>query len=484
MPPDGVVVRSMGEARIATTLHLAGIDYRYEAEFPVPEEHQSRKGARYHPDFYLPDETDAPSAVHGGIWLEHFAHDANGALPQRWDEEKPGATGKYRRDREWKERLHGALGTRFAWTQYGDIQRCQTAGGSFPDLLLRRLAEQGKSGFKPPSRWDVESHIAHMKAEQGAGGYLRVTYEIDAWIRTVRQQVKSEDAIKAAMGARETLEEAEALYRLAAPVLARYERHLEDTDTVDHEGTILKAWDYLRSGPVTAPWRVILVDEYQDVNPAQSAFVHALLAPRDPERPSTAARLTAVGDDWQAIFGFQGGDVDLIRRFHDPALVHEGAAERIALEQTYRFGQPLADSTRRFVIRGKGAIDREVVGAPDVQPHPRWPSSIVIASSRLTAEGERRLKRPRPGLTNAVLAVLLRIAEQSKGAEVLVVARRNVDLKSGADRRFQGVGIERRTIDAGAARLGVRVTYSTVHKAKGTEADYVIFLDHRAPARG
>ena len=35
-----------GEARIATSLHLAGIDYRYEAEFPIPEEHQSRKGAR------------------------------------------------------------------------------------------------------------------------------------------------------------------------------------------------------------------------------------------------------------------------------------------------------------------------------------------------------------------------------------------------------------------------------------------------------
>ena len=163
VPPDGVLVRSMGEARIATTLHLAGIDYRYEAEFPVPEEHQSRKGARYHPDFYLPDEADEAVAVHGGIWLEHFAHDADGELPQRWDEEKPGATEKYRRDREWKEGLHGALGTRFAWTEYGDIQRCQRSQASFPDLLLRRVAEQGKSGFRPPSRWDVESHIAQMR---------------------------------------------------------------------------------------------------------------------------------------------------------------------------------------------------------------------------------------------------------------------------------------------------------------------------------
>ena len=34
VPPDKVLVRSNGEAQIATTLHLAEIPYRYEAEFP------------------------------------------------------------------------------------------------------------------------------------------------------------------------------------------------------------------------------------------------------------------------------------------------------------------------------------------------------------------------------------------------------------------------------------------------------------------
>ena len=367
--------------------------------FRVPDEHRTLKGARYNPDFYLPDDSGATTAVHGGIWLEHYAHDADGGLSQRWEEEKPGAIKRYQRDRLWKENLHAALRTRFTSTEYGDIQRCFRDGTSFPDLLLRRIAEQGKGGFEPPAKWDVESEVRRMKAEEGAGSHLRVTYEVDAWIRTARQQLNTEDAFSATFSSRETAEEAAALYRLAQPVLTRYEQHLADTQCVDHESTILKAWGYLRDDVVAPPWRVILVDEYPDVNPAQAAFVHALLKPKDAERPSTAARLTAVGDDWQAIFGFQGGDVDPIRRFHDPAHAHKGAMERIALEQTYRFGQPLADCTRRFVIRGKGAIDREVIDSPDVQPHPRWPSSIVIASSRLTPEGERRLKRPRPGLT-------------------------------------------------------------------------------------
>ena len=132
---------------------------------------------------------------------------------------------------------------------------------------------------------------------------------------------------------RDTVEESSALWRLARPVLERYERYLEETDTVDHEGTILKAWRYLRDGAVTPPGRRSWSTS-KEVNPAQAAFVHALLRPRGPGRPSTRARLTAVGDDWQAIFGFQGGDVELIRELNDPAGDHERTTERIELRQT------------------------------------------------------------------------------------------------------------------------------------------------------
>ena len=490
VPPDKVLVRSMGEARIATTLHLAEIPYRYEAEFPVPEEHRSKEGKRYFPDFYLPDQSECwgkehgPTGAHAGVWLEHFATDANGKLSDRWDEDEVGSTAEYRRGRRWKETLHRTLGTRFAWTQFGDIQRCSRDGTSFPELLLQRIAAQGKSGFKPPSHWDIRSVIEQMKAEDANAKHMRATYEIDAWIRTRRQQVRNEEGLMAAMNGRRTVEECSALWRLARPVLERYMRHLVETDTVDHEGTILKAWRYLRDGSVTPPWKAILVDEYQDVNPAQAAFVHALLAPRVSGRPSTRARLTAVGDDWQAIFGFQGGDVDLIREFNDPAGTHEGATERIALRQTYRFGQPIADSTRRFVTRGRGAIDREVIGAPTMTPDPRWPSSIVITSSKLTPEGEKRVGGRHRSFTGGVLAALERIGEQAEGAEVLVIARRNAELEMPPEEWSKATGINRKVINARARRSSIRLTYSTVHKAKGTEADYIILLDGGPPKAG
>ena len=41
----------------------------------------------------------------------------------------------------------------------------------------------------------------------------------------------------------------------------------------------------------------------------------------------------------------------------------------------------------------------------------------------------------------------------------------------------KATGNNRRAINARARRSNLKVTYSPVHKAKGTEADYVILLD-------
>ena len=482
VPPDGIRVKSMGEAQVATTLHLANISYRYEAEFPVPEKYRTRKGARYRPDFYLPDDPAAPPSIEGGIWLEHFANDTEGDLSPQWDEEGKGATAKYRADRRWKEGLHASLGTRFVWTEYGEIQRCIQAGTSFPDLLLRRIAAQGRSGIKKPSTWEIRREIERLRTTESDAEHWRIAYEINKWIRTMRQQVWGKgQALNAAIRAGETPEEQEALHRLAAPVLDRYERYLEESGTIDHEGTILEGWRHIREESVEPPWTITLVDEYQDVNPAQAAFLHALLKPRQPGRPSTGARLTAVGDDWQAIFGFQGGDVSLIREFRDPAGEQERYVERGTLKQTYRFGQPLADTTRAFVTQGRGAINREVIGAPGMKPDPRWSSSIVIASSKLTTKGEQRFGKGHGGLTGGVLAALARIGEQSTGAEVLIAARRNADLDESGKR---GIGIDQKLIAAAAKQSDIHLTYSTIHKAKGTEADYVIMFDTGPPRAG
>ena len=171
----------------------------------------------------------------------------------------------------------------------------------------------------------------------------------------------------------------EALRRIGRAVRRHYEQELADTSTTDHDGTILEGTDAARRRPDLLPWRHVIVDEYQDVNPVQAAFVHALTTPKSPGPGGEGATLIGVGDDWQAIFGFQGGDVSLIRTTADPAGVVRTLCEPITLVNGYRFGQGLADATRAVVTMDPKARDRRirglgpepVGGVPPVSAHGR-----------------------------------------------------------------------------------------------------------------
>ncbi|GHV13381.1 hypothetical protein AGMMS49938_07870 [Fibrobacterales bacterium] len=56
-------------------------------------------------------------------------------------------------------------------------------------------------------------------------------------------------------------------------------------------------------------WTEILIDEYQDINPAQYKFARAILG--------ESKNIFAVGDDDQAIYGFRGADIRNILRFQN-----------------------------------------------------------------------------------------------------------------------------------------------------------------------
>jgi uncharacterized protein (TIGR00375 family) len=79
------------------------------------------------------------------------------------------------------------------------------------------------------------------------------------------------------------------------------------------------------------PW--ILVDEYQDTNPLQSAILK-YLAQKDTNH------ICAIGDPDQAIYGFRGADVKNFLRF-----IEEFApAQTITLNRNYRSSQTILDS--------------------------------------------------------------------------------------------------------------------------------------------
>jgi superfamily I DNA/RNA helicase/RecB family exonuclease len=107
----------------------------------------------------------------------------------------------------------------------------------------------------------------------------------------------------------------------------------------------------------------VLVDEYQDCDPAQEALLQALAGDgRD---------LVAVGDPDQSIYAFRGADVRVLTSFPDKFRGPDGApAPVVALRTCSRSGPVLLASSRRVARRlpaapgGGTALHRQLRSAP------------------------------------------------------------------------------------------------------------------------
>ena len=526
VPPGDTAVRSLGEARIALALYTCSVTYQYETELLVPEQLSTHPGRHYHPDFFIPDDPDEKNPPpEAGIWLEHYSHDRHGSLPPEWLKQDHDAHRRYNEERKWKRSVFAAMRLRYVETTYGDIEQASAGGESFSHLLVRRLNAHRRTPIPVPDPHHVKT-LLRTVVDRERKGARRIAKELDAWIRAWRQHSNRRPP-KAPRGLRrDGHSAARALERLARPVMARWEQHLTKTNTEDFEGVILRATRALETPGAGCPWKVILLDEAQDINPAQADFIEALTGPSSPDNPERRARLTAVGDAWQAIFGFQGGD---------PGYLDEGGTERdpespyssrINLERTYRHAGPLAQTARRYVLRQTNALDRTVQADPKGFNDKRWPGAVSLGSCRLTPRGKAVLGDAHgiattDGSTAGILCVLTRILESRARAgdrmegSVLVLCRHNAgltdralsldmrvadllrqwnsnparlpdylwgksaaELRRGAEQRAQNQeGFHHAAVRAAASNEGVKIDFATVHKAKGLEADYTVVLD-------
>ena len=112
---------------------------------------------------------------------------------------------------------------------------------------------------------------------------------------------------------------------------------------------------------------VVLVDEYQDTDPAQEALLHALAG--------DGRELIAVGDPDQSIYAFRGADVHAMGRFPDLFRTPDDRpASIVALRTCRRSGPVLLAASRRLAARlpAAAALNRAGDALVPVRP-PREP---------------------------------------------------------------------------------------------------------------
>jgi DNA helicase II / ATP-dependent DNA helicase PcrA len=127
-----------------------------------------------------------------------------------------------------------------------------------------------------------------------------------------------------------------------ARAYARYQALLREANLIDFGDQVALALRLLRESPAARlelqrRFRYILVDEFQDTNPAQAELVSLL--------GEGHHNLTVVGDDDQSIYRFRGAAVSNILEFRD----RNPRARLIVLRRNYRSRAGILEASRRLV---------------------------------------------------------------------------------------------------------------------------------------
>ena len=216
-----------------------------------------------------------------------------------------------------------------------------------------------------------------------------------------------------------------------------YENRKAEANAVDFEDMIIHAANLLETNPdlrqiYRDKYPYVLVDEFQDIAPADFRLIKLL-----------SENLFAVGDDDQAIYGFRGGNSEIMLAFTDRKDV-----TKYEITRNYRSTSTIVEHARALIERNAPRIRKNLRAHNPMQQH------IKIVET--TPE--------------TVAATLLRELEPSQ--EIAVLARTNYETDQ---------------IQAMLANHPVAPEVTTIHKSKGREWEKVILihntLERRFPRR-
>jgi len=185
-----------------------------------------------------------------------------------------------------------------------------------------------------------------------------------------------------------------------------YQQRLSAAGMVDFRDLIIGAIELLQSKhelreELRSKFRLILVDEFQDVDPAQFQLLQ-LLAP-----PESRPHLVVVGDPDQSIYGFRG----TVPRLLGVDFAAAYGADTLELEECWRCSQEVIDAGERLLRATQpGRGHRTLRSVAEVKP----PTVVVghevdaIDEAFFVAREIKRIHAAFPELRHDDFAILLR----------------------------------------------------------------------------
>ncbi|SFB58603.1 DNA helicase II [Azotobacter beijerinckii] len=192
-----------------------------------------------------------------------------------------------------------------------------------------------------------------------------------------------------------------------------YEAACARAGVIDFAELLLRALDLWRDRPgllehYQRRFRHVLVDEFQDTNAVQYAWLRLLAARTD----SGGASLMAVGDDDQSIYGWRGARIENIRQFSSDF----PAAETIRLEQNYRSTGSILKAANALIANNQGRLGKELwTEGADGEPIGLYAAFNEYDEARYVVDSIRQALKD--GLAYSEIALLYRSNAQSRVLE-------------------------------------------------------------------
>lgn len=374
-------------------------------------------------DWHRPDFTVLLSDG-STAYVEYFGVDAEGNTAPYVNREE------YARHTEQKRRTHRSNGTVLVELTYQDLR-----DGNLVSKLSAALDSLGA-----PVAWKSGEEL--LDAANQVGYVNRFVTLCRAFLSHARAR-RLDAATLSTMRIKDR--RTQAFVDVFVGLLADYELELARQGLPDFSAMIHEAADKLEQGQVDFPYDHVLVDEYQDISADRQRLLEAM------KTANPKSEFLYVGDDWQSINRFAGADIGIMRRLSG----RSPDRKTVRLGETHRFPQSLAEISGAFVQKNPAQIRKTVTST-----NPSTSLSTLFIHTDV---------EPQNGSSN-LAKVIASIGDANDGSSsLLVIARYNSNLLSHRDveRLWKGP-------------FDIR----SVHRSKGSEADYVVVLDLVQDLRG